>query len=118
MAAIQFLPLTSMTFTSVPSDATQLREAIQFFEHELEANRAELLNSWGIVIISEPQKNLKRVDVIITWDEVQLEGGQPVLDQNGQPIPILDENGNHIRRINSDHMFVHRDSQYFEAPGA
>ncbi|MFN8449812.1 MAG: cytochrome bc complex cytochrome b subunit [Anaerolineae bacterium] len=118
MSTIQFLPLTSMTFTSVPTDATQLREAMEFFDHELEANSAELLNAWGIVIITEPQKNLKRVDVILTWDEVQLASGQPVLDQNGLPIPILDENGNHIRRINSDHMFIHRDSQYFEAPGA
>lgn len=118
MSTIQFLPLASMTFTSVPSDATALREGMEFFERELETNRNELLNAWGLVVITEPQKDLKRVDVIVIWDEVQLQGGQPVLDENGQPIPILDENGDHIRRINSDHMFVHRDAQYFEAPGA
>jgi len=91
---------------------------MKFFTTELDANSNELLNGWGAVIITEPQKNLKRVDVVITWDEVQVQNGNIVLDANGQSIPILDANGNRIRRINSDHMFVHRDSQYFSAPGA
>ncbi|MEP7290524.1 MAG: cytochrome bc complex cytochrome b subunit [Chloroflexota bacterium] len=118
MDAIQHLPMASMTLVSVPADAHQLGEGLEFFEQELQVNSFELLNAWGIVVITEPQKDLKRVDVIITWDEVELQNGKPVLDANGQPIPVLDAEGNRIRRINSDHMFVHRDTQYFEAPGA
>ena len=118
LAAVQFLPLSAFTFTAVPGDASGLREGLEFLTHELEANGNELLNAWGAVIITEPQKNLKRVDVVITWDQVQVENGNLILDANGQSIPVTDANGNRIRRINSDHMFVHRESQYFEAPGA
>ncbi len=116
--APQSLTLASMNFTTVPADATQLREGLEFFEGEMKTNSNEMLNGWGAVIITEPQNNLKRIDVIITWDEVQVENGRPVLDENGNSIPVLDENGNHIRRVNSDHTFIHRDAQYFEAPGA
>lgn len=118
LANIQFLPLSAFTFTTVPTDASLLRSGLEFLTEELDANGNELLNAWGAVIITEPQKNLKRVDVVITWDEVQVANGNLVLDANGQSIPIVDANGNRIRRINSDHMFVHRDSQYFQAPGA
>jgi hypothetical protein len=118
LANIQFLPLASFNFAPVPADASELRDGIEYFTEELDANGNELLNAWGAVIITEPQKNLKRVDVVITWDEVQVENGNVLLDANGKSIPVTDANGNRIRRINSDHMFVHRDSQYFEAPGA
>lgn len=112
------LPITSMTITPIPTDAPELLDGMEFFVHELEANSVELLNPWGLVVITEPQKDLKRVDVIITWDEVEVEDGKPVLDANGQPIPVLDANGERIRRINTSQMFIHRDTQYFAAPGA
>ena len=118
MNTVQHLPVASMTFTQVPADAVELHESLEFFDEELHTHRNELLDAWGVIVISEPQKDLKRVDVIITWDEVELLNGQPVLDSNGQPIPILDADGNRIRRINSDHMFIHRNAQYFQAPGA
>jgi hypothetical protein len=118
METVQHLPLASMNFSPVPADATQLREVMEEFDHLLVENDNEMLNGWGVVIISEPQGNLKRVDVIISWDAVQIEGGKPVLDENGEPIPVLDANGNHVRRVNSQHIFIHRDTQYFEAPGA
>lgn len=112
------LPITSMTITPIPTDAPELLEGMEFFVHELEENSVELLNPWGLVVITEPQKDLKRVDVIITWDEVEVEDGKPVLDANGQPIPVLDANGERIRRVNTSQMFIHRDTQYFAAPGA
>jgi len=117
MTGVQFLPVSSYTFTSVPSDATQLRSAMQFFAEQLKENANELLNGWGAVVVTEPQKNLKRVDVIITWDEVQVNGGNIVLDSNGKSIVVLDANGQRIRRINSDHFYIHRDAQYFLEPG-
>jgi len=117
MNDIQFLPATSYTFTAVPSDATQLQNAMKFFTEEMDANANELLNGWGAVVITEPQKNLKRVDVIITWDEVQVLNGNLVLDANGKSQLVKDANGNSIRRINSDHFYIHRDAQYFLEPG-
>jgi hypothetical protein len=118
MGNVQHLPMTTMNISSVPADAVELHAAMDFFNEELHTHNVELLNGWGVVIVTEPQQNLKRVDVIISWDSVQMENGKPVLDGNGQPILILDAEGNPIRRINSDHMFIHRDTQYFEAPGA
>ena len=117
MNNIQFLPSTSLTFSSVPADATQLRSAMDFFTEQMDENANELLNGWGAVVVTEPQKNLKRVDVIITWDEVQVNGGSIVLGPDGKSIVVLDANGNRIRRINSDHFYIHRDAQYFLEPG-
>ncbi len=117
LSDIQFLPLTGFTFSSVPADATGLDNAMKFFTEALDENPQELRNSWGAVIVTEPQKNLKRVDVVITWDEVQVENGNLVLDANGDSTLVKDENGNTIRRINSDHFYIHRDAQYFLEPG-
>ncbi len=118
MAKSQLIPFTTMTFTAVPSDAPELLNAMQFLSDEMQANKDELLNGWAAVIITQPQRNLRRVDVIMTWDEVQVDTGHVVYDANGKPIPILNSNGNHIRRINSDHVYINADSQYFTAPGA
>ncbi len=118
MQTIQLVTFSDMTFSPIPSDAPEFRSAMEYLDQQLKENANELLNGWGAVVITEPQKNLKRADVILTWDEVQIEAGRPVLDANGQPIPVLDADGNRIRRINSDHIYIHRDSQYFTAPGA
>ena len=117
LSDIQFLPLTGFTVSTVPADATGLDSAMKFFTEALDENPQELRNSWGAVIVTEPQKNLKRVDVVITWDEVQVENGNLVLDANGDSTLVKDENGNTIRRINSDHFYIHRDAQYFLEPG-
>ncbi|MEO8396717.1 MAG: hypothetical protein ABI700_27235, partial [Chloroflexota bacterium] len=117
LSEIQFLPLTGFTFTPVPADATALGTAMKFFTEALDENPNELRSSWGAVIVTEPQKNLKRVDVVITWDEVQVENGNLVLDANGDSTLVLDANGKPIRRINSDHFYIHRDAQYFLEPG-
>jgi hypothetical protein len=117
MAISQFIPLSSIVFSRVPPDSLVLHDAMIFMTEEIETNRQELREGWGAVIITEPQKNLKRVDVILTWDTVQLENGRVVLDENGESIPVYGDDGNIIRRINSDHFFIHRDAQYFQAPG-
>jgi len=110
----QNLPLASLRFNSVPADAPELHKALQEFAELLEKEHIELYNAWGAVIITQNQPALKRIDLVISWDEVQLQGGNPVLDENGQPILILDENGQPKRRVNSAHIFINENSAYFE----
>lgn len=112
----QYLPLNSMTFTVVPA-GTDFYDVMSRFNDMIEEKNKELLNGWGAILVTDWQQGLKRVDVILSWDEVQIASGVPVLDENGNPIPVLDANGNRIRRVNSDHIFLHQDAQYFEAPG-
>jgi ubiquinol-cytochrome c reductase cytochrome b subunit len=114
---VQHLPLGTLNFVPVPADAPKLLEGLHHFYEELHRNELELHNAWGSVIITEQQNGLRRVDVSIVWEDVMMSNGRPVLDANGQPQVILDENGNPVMRINSQHMFIHEDAQYFAAPG-
>lgn len=116
----QRLPLASgFNFTRVPADAPELYAALEEFAEMLEAGEAELHNAWGAIIITDTQRNLRRADVIVVWDEVQMENGRPVLNAEGEPQLVIDEaTGEPLTRINSQHIFIHRDSQYFQAPGA
>ncbi len=114
----QHLPLTRLNFTTVPSASPELREVVEEFEHELELKETELHNAWGVVIITDVQENLKRIDVMILWEDVVIENGKVVFDAEGEPVLNRDENGNPIIRMNSQHIYIHRDSQYFAAPGA
>jgi ubiquinol-cytochrome c reductase cytochrome b subunit len=107
------LPITGLNFTSVPADSPELKVVIDEFEHLLEANDQELHNAWGAVVISQNQSDLKRLDVLIVWDEVLLEGGEPVLDESGNVIPVLNAEGQPVRRINRTHLFIHEDGAYF-----
>jgi quinol-cytochrome oxidoreductase complex cytochrome b subunit len=116
LAGTPHLPLSSLNFTVLPAN-THFGEALKKYNEMIHERSGELLNGWGFIIVSDWQQNLKRVDVVVSWDEVVLENGRPVLDANGNSIPVLDANGNRIRRVNSDHIYIHRNAQYFEAPG-
>jgi ubiquinol-cytochrome c reductase cytochrome b subunit len=108
------LQITGLNFKPVPADAPELKEVMESFEHMLEGVEKELYNGWGAIIITQNQDGLKRADVMIGWDEVQLENGVPVLDDNGNVIPVLDETtGEPIRRFNRTHIFIHADGAYF-----
>jgi hypothetical protein len=118
MSTQQNMPLTSLNFTTVPVDAPELRDVLRDFARMLEEDENELHNAWGAIIITQAQNNLKRIDVLIVWDEVQIERGRPVMNANGEPVLVLDENGQPVPGRNSQHVYIHRDSQYFAAPGA
>jgi hypothetical protein len=90
-----------------------LKEVMESFEHMLEGVDKELYNGWGGIIITQNQDGLKRADVLISWDEVELENGVPVLDDSGNVIPVLDANGQPVRRLNRTHIFIHADGAYF-----
>jgi quinol-cytochrome oxidoreductase complex cytochrome b subunit len=107
-----------LNFVPLPSDASHLNRVMAEFYHEIEAKHHELRNGWGGLIITDDQDGLKRLDIFIFWHEVQMRNGFPVLDANGESIPVLDENGNPVLRVSSHRVYIHRDSQYFNAPGA
>jgi hypothetical protein len=106
--------LNAPRFAPVPAGADELHYAMEKFYHLLEEEHDHLLNAWGGVIVSENQDGLKRIDVVISWDQVELtETGAAQLDENGEPIPVLAEDGTPIRLWTSDYIFVHENASYF-----
>jgi hypothetical protein len=102
-------------FAPVPAASEQLERVMEQFHHLLEEESHELLNAWGAVIVSENQAGLKRVDVVISWDQVELtDTGAARLDAEGHPIPVLAEDGTPIRLWTTDYIFVHENASYFK----
>ncbi len=112
--AAQHLVIPPVRFSPVPSDAPRLYAAMEAFQHMLEENNLELYNAVGSVIITQNQPGLKRIDLVIEWDEVELEGGDPVLDAQGNPILVMGEDGQPNRRVNTDHIFIHENAAYYD----
>jgi quinol-cytochrome oxidoreductase complex cytochrome b subunit len=95
----------SLPFSVIPDNSPALLAAMEEFEHELEKFELELHNAWGVVIITQNQEDLKRIDVVMSWDQIELnETGGVIRDENGEAILVLDENGNPIRRWKSEHI--------------
>lgn len=108
------LDISSLQFTTVPADATELYDVLRFFEHELEVNSAELRNAVGMIIVTQNQPGLKRVDAVIVWN--------PVDDGAGETLQNVAQTGEGaaepVTRIFAQHIFIHEDSNYFAAPGS
>lgn len=127
------------SFRVIPEqESPQILHVMEEFNEMLEEVPNELPNSWGALIITDNQDGLKRLDWVVSWDEVQIESGEVVMDDNGEPMyvmteeevqmmdedgnPMVDENGNPMmetiekrsRRIYSSHIFVHKDGAYFD----
>ncbi len=117
LQTIGHLPVTNANFVTVAS-GTELYNVMGEFNELLEKDDKELYNGWGAIIITDWQPGLKRIDVIISWDDVEVQNGNPRLNAEGEVIPVLDAEGNSIRRVNSDHIFIHENAQYFGAPGS
>ncbi len=110
----QNLNVPPLRFSTVPADAPALQNALEEFAHKIQAENQELVNGWGVIIVTQNQADLKRLDLVISWDEVRIENGEVVLDENGSPMLNLDANGNPVRRMTPAHFFLHRDAAYFE----
>lgn len=110
----QNLNVPPLRFSTVPADAPALQNALEEFAHKIQAENQELVNGWGVIIVTQNQADLKRLDLVISWDEVRIENGEVVLDENGSPVLNLDANGNPVRRMTPAHFFLHRDAAYFE----
>ncbi|RMG72860.1 MAG: hypothetical protein D6711_12215 [Chloroflexi bacterium] len=79
--------VSDLRFRPVPA-GTRLEDVLKEFAHEIESENKELYNGWGMIIVSDHQENLRRVDVLIIWETVEMEEGEPVL-VNGEVVPIL-----------------------------
>ena len=110
-----------LRFRTIPAaEAPTLLRVMEEFAHHLEAEPKELPNVWGALVITDNQGSLKRLDWVVSWDSVLIEGGEVQLHDNGDPILVysdqVDAEGNPIpvRRIFSDHLFIHEASAYFD----
>ena len=126
-------------FRLVPEqEAPVLLHVLEDFNEALEKEDIELWNAWGALVITDNQDGLKRLDWVVSWDTVLIQDGKIQLDDNGDPIleyqeveaPVLDNDGNPvfdadgnpvvelveapIRRIYSDHLFIHEEGAYFD----
>ncbi len=108
-----YLVVTNLNFVPVPGDAPALRSVMEEFAAMIKKHDTELVNAWGGVIITQNQADLKRVDVIVSWDMVEIDNGRPVLDADGSPVLVRDADGNVVRSQNIQHIFIHRDGGYF-----
>ena len=109
----QKLAISSVSFRDVPSDAPELLHVLSILGEDIAKNSNYLVNGWGAIVITQNQDNLKRADLVISWNEVQVENGKPKLDASGKPVLALDPNGNPIVRYKTDHVFIHKDALYF-----
>jgi ubiquinol-cytochrome c reductase cytochrome b subunit len=130
---VAHLRLGNVSFRTVPADAPELEHALERLHHLLEDNRYELDEAWGSIIVTQNQENLKRVDVVLHWNEVETINGQPVFNSDGTPKlvlvsqPVTDETGAEVvdangqpqtqempsQRFDSVHIFINRESGYY-----
>jgi ubiquinol-cytochrome c reductase cytochrome b subunit len=106
------------SFSLVPSDAGELYYALDFLDRRMHQDEHELVNAWGGIIVLDQQADLKRAMAFLIWNEVEFENGRVVFGTDGEPILRLDENGQPVTRIAMDYVYIHRDAQYFAAPGS
>lgn len=108
------LDATNIRVRPVPqAEAPRLAYVMELFEAQVAKETQELYNGWGAVLITDNQANLKRIDIILVWEAIELENGQPVLDENGNVKPILHEDGTPVYNISIDHVFIHEQAAYF-----
>ncbi len=94
-----------LRFRSVPADeAPKLMQVMEEFAHHLDDVPEELPNVWGALVITDNQAGLKRLDWVVSWDTVLIEGGNVQLDESGEPIlvyateqaAVVDSEGNPV----------------------
>jgi quinol-cytochrome oxidoreductase complex cytochrome b subunit len=104
---------TDLNFSVVPADAPELLKQLEFFAGRLEREHVELNDGWGTIVITQNQDGLRRVDLVISWNEVELENGRPVMTADGEPQLVRTADGEPVRRIVTTHIFIHEDGGYF-----
>jgi quinol-cytochrome oxidoreductase complex cytochrome b subunit len=108
-------------FRVVPDDAPELRHVLEELDHKIAEYPEELPNAWGAILITESQDGLRRMDVAISWDGVVINEGQVQIGTDGEPMPLMEtveiddeEVEQRVRKLETEHIFIHEDSAYFE----
>jgi ubiquinol-cytochrome c reductase cytochrome b subunit len=109
----QHLALGEASFRTVPTDAPDLLHQLEYMADRIDEESDYLVDGWGAIVITENQPGLKRLDLVISWNEAVVENGRPVIGEDGEPVLATDESGNPLRRFNTVHVFVHEDALYF-----
>ena len=77
------------SFRLVPDDAPVLHEVLEELHHEIELNEGQLPHGWGIIVVSNNQEGLRRVDLAIGWEGVEIDQGQVVVGEDGEPVELV-----------------------------
>ncbi|MDE2858613.1 MAG: cytochrome bc complex cytochrome b subunit [Chloroflexota bacterium] len=113
-----------LRFRTIPEmEAPVLLRVMEEFNHHLEEAPTELPNVWGALVITDNQRGLKRLDWIVSWDTVVIEGGDVKLDDDGNPlfvyateaVAILDDEGNPVLDDNGESLT--QEQQVLDAEG-
>ena len=113
-----------LRFRTIPEmEAPVLMRVMEEFNHHLEGAPIELPKVWGALVITDNQRGLKRLDWIVSWDYVVIEGGDVKLDDDGNPlfvyateaVPVLDDEGNPL--FNDDGEALTEEQQVLDAEG-
>lgn len=115
LQASHHLNITSLQFNTVPADATDLRETLEFFHEEIEHAEAALPHATGLIIVTQNQENLKRVDALIVWPETAEADEETTQNVSTQ---AQDTSAQIQYNIYAEHIFIHEDANYFAAPGS
>lgn len=77
-------------FRLVPEDAPVLEEVLEDLAHELEDFEDQLPHAQGVIIISNNQDGLRRLDMVIVWDAVEVDQGSVVEDEEtGEALELV-----------------------------
>lgn len=87
-------------FSVVPDNAPVLEHVLADLDRLIKDQSVELPDATGVIVISDNQDGLRRMDLAIMWDGVVLSGGQVVL-QDGHNVPL-----NYAFKDGSDILFA------------
>ena len=93
-------------FRAIPASSPELDTVMEEFAHLVEEYEGELHNGWGGVLITESQDNLRRVDIIIVFEQAEE-------TEDGEMQTVLDEENNPVYQVRDEHVFIHRNAAYF-----
>lgn len=86
----------NIRFNAIPPESPELSRVIKALRQKIKAERSELQNGWGAIIITPNQADLVRVDVVIVWETAS-----------------SDDSDTPVYAISTGHTFIHRSSAYF-----
>ncbi|MFZ4814582.1 MAG: cytochrome b [Phototrophicaceae bacterium] len=90
------VPGEPLNIIPVAADAPEFEHAVKELDHLIHRYADEFENTWGIVLISQSQGNVKRADVVFGWETVDEETG--VVTKN----------------YNMRTTYIHENSEWFE----